>query len=496
MARPPGYGVSPTAWSATTDDTGRIRRPLSPTARRVAFPAPDRYPPGTGLGDELGAISEVDRAHLVMLAERGLVPREAAVATLAEIMRLRSVDFAPLRNREARRGLYLLYEDWLVSRLGERTAGASRLGRSRNDLNATVFLLRLRIPYQRLMAELCRVQAVLLRGARRHRDLVMPAYTHYQPAFPTTFGHYLAGLALALDRDLVPLAAAAEALECCPLGAGAGGGTGVPIDPGRTAALLGFSAPVGHSLDAVASREPALRLLAALAVTGVTLSRVATDLLTWTTAEFGFLWLPDELVGSSSALPQKRNPFLLEHVKGKSAAPLGLLVAAAGAVHATPFANSVAVGGEGAPHVLPALEAVADAAALLALVLAGVRPRPEVMADRARRGHTTAAALAEQSVAAGDLSFREAHHLIGRMLTDDNDGLELPNPVDVVAAAVHGGGPGASPPIEGPRGRRAAWVREAAARQRRWSASRAALDEAVAALATPERSLTSVGRPM
>ncbi len=476
-------------WSAATDDTGRIRRPLSPTARRVAFPPP------SDCGDELGAISEVDRAHLVMLAERRLIPPEAGAATLAEIMRLRRVDFAPLRNREARRGLYLLYEDWLVSRLGERTAGASRLGRSRNDLNATVFLLRLRTPYSRLMAELCRLQAVVLRGARRHRHLVMPAYTHHQPAFPTTFGHYLAGLALALDRDLAPLAAAADGLECCPLGAGAGGGTGVPIDPARTAELLGFAVPVRHSLDAVAARDPALRLLAGLAVAGVTMSRMASDLLAWTTDEFGFLWLPDELVGSSSALPQKRNPFLLEHVKGKSAAPLGSLVAAAGALHATPFANSVAVGGEGAPHLFPALDAVADAAALLGLVLAGARPRPEVMAVRAREGHTTAAALAEQAVAGGELSFREAHHLIGKMLTDEQDP-QLPDPADVVAAAVHGGGPGASPPLDGPRGRRAAWVSEVAARQRRWGAARAALDEAVAALATRERPLASVGRPM
>ncbi|MGH8992176.1 MAG: lyase family protein, partial [Acidimicrobiia bacterium] len=474
--------------------------------------------------DELGAMSEVDRAHLVMLAERHLVPTATAAAILAEIMRLRSVDFAPLRNREARRGLYLLYEDWLVSRLGERTAGSSRLGRSRNDLNATVFLLRLRAPYQRLMAGLCRLQAVLLRGARRHRGLVMPAYTHYQPAFPTTFGHYLAGVALALDRDLAPLAAAAKGLECCPLGAGAGGGTGVAIDPARTAALLGFSSPVRHSLDAVATREPALRLLAGLAVAGVTLSRVAADLLTWTTAEFGFLWLPDELVGSSSALPQKRNPFLLEHVKGRSAAPLGSLVAAAGSLHAAPFANSVAVGGEGAPHVFPAVDAITDAAVLLGLVLAGAQPRPEPMARRARHGFTTAAALAEQAVARDGLSYREAHHLIGRRLTDDDQsgggpgppgesgghpptpgesgghprtpGAELPDPADVVAAAVHGGGPGASPPLTGPRGRRAAWAREVAVRDRRWDASRTALNEAVAELTLRERTLASVGRPM
>lgn len=479
-------------WATTnesgTDDTGRIRRPLSPKARRVVFP-----PPGLAV-DELFAISDVDRAHLVMLAERGLIPADAAAATLAEIMRLRSVDFAPLRNREARRGLYLLYEDWLVSRLGERSAGSARLGRSRNDLNATVFLLRLRGPYQRLMGELCRLQAVLLRSARLHRGLVMPAYTHHQPAFPTTFGHYLAGLALALDRDLAPLATAADGLDRCPLGAGAGGGTGVAIDPVRTADLLGFALPVQHSTDAVAARDPALRLLAGLAVTGVTMSRLSADLLTWTTGEFGFLWLPDELVGSSSALPQKRNPFLLEHVKGKAAAPLGALVAAAGALHAAPYANSVAVGGEGAPHLFPAVEAIADAATLLALVLARIEPRPDVMERAARRGATTAAALAEQTVADGALSYREAHHHIGRMLTDDSP-LELPDPATVVAAAVYGGGPGASPPLTGPRGRRAAWVREMAARRRRWSVAGTALDEAVAALVTRERPLATVGRP-
>jgi argininosuccinate lyase len=118
------------------------------------------------------------------------------------------------------------------------------------------------------------------------------------------------------------------------------------------------------------------------------------------------------------------------------------------------------------------------------------------MATRARLGYTTAAALAEATVTGGGLSFREAHHLIGRMLSDDDGDFELPDPADVVVAAVHGGGPGASPPLEEPRRRRAEWVREAAARLRRWGAARAALDEAVAGRAVPERPLASVGRPM
>ena len=198
------------------DDTGRIRRPLSPTARRIVFGEPAPEPP------ELVFVTTVDRAHLVMLVEQGLVDRAAATALLVEIERLRASRFAPLNGTEARRGRYLLYEDRLAARLGERTAGILRTGRSRNDLNATVLLLRLRRPVTRLLAETLRLQAVLLAGARRHGRTVMPGYTHYQAAVPTTYGHYLGGVARAVDRDFESLAAASAGLDTSPLGAGVG----------------------------------------------------------------------------------------------------------------------------------------------------------------------------------------------------------------------------------------------------------------------------------
>src|SRR3954467_10424182 len=200
------------------DDTGRIRRPLTPGARRIVF---GEAAPGPS---ELALVSQVDRAHLVMLAEEGLVGREAAAALLIEIERLRAGRFAALDGVEARRGRYLLYEDWLAARPGERTAGILRTGRSRNDLNATVLLLRLRPPVTRLLSETLRLQPILLAGARRHGGTVMPGYTHYQPAVPTTYGHHLGGVARALDRDLEALAAAAGGLDTSPLGAGAGPG--------------------------------------------------------------------------------------------------------------------------------------------------------------------------------------------------------------------------------------------------------------------------------
>jgi argininosuccinate lyase len=363
-----------------------------------------------------------------------------------------------------------------------------------------VLLLRLRPPVERLVTATLRLQAVLLGGARRHAGTVMPGYTHYQPAVPTTYGHHLGGVARALDRDLAALGTATAGLDTCPLGAGVGHGTAQPIDPARTAALLGFERPAPHALDAVASRDVVLRLLSAAAVLGVTASRLAADLLLWTTAEFAFLELPDELVGSSSAMPQKRNPFLLEHVKGRSARAAGAFVAAATAMHATPFANSVAVGTEGCAGVVEALDATADSVTLLRLVVAGAKPRPGAMLARAVAGQTTATALAERLVAEEGLSFREAHHLVGGLLADAEDTTrrssrtpavrqerrkalaELDPPDLVVRAARFGGGPGGPPALDDLRHRRAAIAAEMADRNRRWRRADLDLAAAVAAL--------------
>lgn len=440
-------------------DVGRIARALTPSARRILF----EPRPVAGMEDELRAISEIDRAHLVMLHQQGLAGVEAVCALLDEIDRLRAARFAPLADRTAPRGLYLMYESYLIEALGDAAGGMLHTGRSRNDLNATLLRMKLRAPYHALLGEALRLQAIVLRRAQRFAEVVMPAYTHYQPAVPITLGHYLLGVAQALGRDIAALVASADDLETCPLGAGAGGGTSLAIDPARTAALLGFARPVSHALDAVASRDLVLRLLSASAVLGVTLSRVAADLLLWTTGEFAFLELPDECVGSSSMMPQKRNPFLLEHVQGKSAAPLGALVAAATAMHAKPFTNSIAVGTDAVSHVWDALTQTCDAATLTRLVIARAQPAPDAMRRRAEQGYTSATELANRLVVSGAMPFRSAHRAVGALVREAvaRGGEPLataarrhwPDPRDaalaqdldpsaVARATRHGGGPG------------------------------------------------------
>ena len=481
------------------EHTGRLQQSVTDEARRILFGATS----DAAIDADLRHIAEVDRAHLVMLAERRLIPAAHARGLLAAIDALAASGFAALRGQPAPRGVYLLYEDHLIRTLGPEVGGMLPTGRSRNDLGATIFRLRLRAPVLALLGEAQRLLAILVRRAERYRGVCMPAYTHYQAAVPISYGHYLAGVACAITRDADGLAAASAELDTCALGAGAVGGTTLPIDAERTAALLGVRRPVAHSIDAVASRDLALRLLAGAAILGVTLSRAATDLLLWTSSELGLLWLPDHLVGSSSMMPQKRNAFLLEHVQGRSTAALGALVTAATAMHAKPFTNSIAVGTEGVAPLEGALRATREASLLLRLVLAGATPQPEAMAARAAAGYTTATELANRLVATGQLSFRSAHHAVGALVQGaiargeplDRAVADWPlagaaelgglDPAAVAQASAYGGGPGDRSMDACLQELRAGWRERAAAialRRRGWQAAAHQLDAEVARL--------------
>jgi argininosuccinate lyase len=483
------------------ENTGRIRRTLGPAARRIVFGDHVEQ----AIRDELPFYVRIDRAHLVMLLEQGLLPAQSVRRLLALMDELVATDYAALRGRPAPRGLYLLYENYLIERLGEEVGGAVHLGRSRNDINATVLCLRLRGRHHRLVRETLRLLAVLVRRAERHAGLTMPIYTHYQAALPVTYGHYLSGVAVALQRDLRGIYEAAAELDRCPLGAGAAGGTTVPIDTARTAQLLGFGAGVLHSLDAVASRDLVLRLLAACTALGVTLSRVATDLQLWSTAEFDFIRFPDQLVGSSSMMPQKRNAFLLEHIKGRGGAPLGAFTAAAMAMHATPFSNSVAVGTEGVKPLWNALDELTEAVILAQLVVAGAQPQPESMLRRAVEGFTPATELANRLVLGTGTSFRSAHHRVGALVTGASErgeplaasaeamfrehGIEADgawlNPAAVAASAAYGGGPAPASLRRIIGELRAGWkdaARRLDGQLRGWRDGDRALDEATAGI--------------
>jgi argininosuccinate lyase len=388
--------------------TGRLTGQLGPRTRRVVYGELTE----AALAAELPLMIQVDQAHVVMLAERGLITAAAARDLLRCMAELTERDYRPLLSRPAPRGLYLMYEGYLVERLGPDVGGVLHTGRSRNDLKATMTALRLRRWLLEFGEQAGRLAGVLLSRARAHRDTVMPVYTHFQPAMPITYGHYLLGVALAVHRELAALRFATAGLDTCPLGAGAVAGTDLPIDAAHTARLLGFERPARHALDAVASRDVPLRLLGAATGLTVVLSRLATDLQLWSTAEFGLVEFPDRLVGGSSAMPQKRNAFLLEHVKAKPAQAIGAWAAASAAMAAAPFTNTIEVGTEAVADLEPGWRAAEDSVALCQVLVSGARPRPGRMLERAEQGFTTATSVANRLVVSG-VPFRTAHHQVG-----------------------------------------------------------------------------------
>ncbi len=434
---------------------------LVPALRRMIFTPVDEE----HSLEELMHITSVDQAHLIMLTECDIVAGDRTARVLHTINHLRASNFAPLRGKKSERGLFLLYEDFLIAQEGSATGGVLQTARSRNDLNATVLKLRLRRPYLEMLEQLLRLVAVLLRRARKYSDVIMPLYTHGQAAMPGSYGHYLSGIASAMLRDCGALLQSGAGLQDCPLGAGALAGTSFPIRPQRTAELLGFDHGPFNSLDAVASRDFVLRLISAAAICATTLSRLATDFMQWTTGEFDFLRLPDELVGSSSAMPQKRNPFLLEHVQGRSAALIGSFVHSAAAMHAAPFTNSIAVSTEAIKPAGEALENLKEMAVIMKFMVAGAQPNREAMLQRAIAGFTTATELANVLVREHNLDFRSAHRVAGEIVVaaceSEDHSLEkaaavyfkdhgiaaTPNlhPRSVQSMLRWGGGPGSDP---------------------------------------------------
>ncbi|MER8880813.1 lyase family protein [Mesorhizobium sp. M0684] len=356
----------------------------------------------------------IDEAHLVMLADQGLVSQAAAAGLLKYILDLQGEGFHSLEGRDAPRGVYLAYEAELAARAGPEKAGWLHLARSRNDLNATISLLLLREAACSISQQIGTAQDALLQRVDEASRLVAPLYSQYQIALPGSPGHYLLGVFFALARERQRLHCLLEEIRNCPMGAGAGGGTSMPIDPKKTANLLGFEMPPFNSLDAVASRDHHLQALSLFAGVSILLGRVAQDLQVWTTREFALIDVPDNLAGGSSMLPQKKNPFLLEHIKGSASTVIGAYVSAATATCKAPFSNSIEVSNYGCSSLGLAEEALKRALTLTSLIVRFMSFNVRSMRENLQDGSPMTAVAAERMAVRG-IPFRKAHTLVSEI---------------------------------------------------------------------------------
>jgi argininosuccinate lyase len=368
-----------------------------------------REEPEVSSSDSIAALLDINEAHLLMLAHTGLVPVPKVRALLQAQQALREDDFAALRALPRPRGLYMAFEQHLISVLGEDVGGVLQTGRSRNDLNATTTKLLLRSGLCRVFDALWALRSSLLFRASQSAGQPFPIYSQYQPASPGTLSHQLLAFEHALGREAALLLALVPELNVSPLGAGAGAGTTLPIETELTCKLLGFDAPAVNSLDAVASRSAALHYLSAVHTLGLVLSRIAQDLQVWSMAEISLISFAPELCGASSMLPQKRNPFLVEFVKARTALPLGLLCSCSAAVAKTPYANSFEAGSMVNRIVGEATSAICDALVVTTALIDGIEVAPDRAAAHVASTGVASMAVAEALVARGDASFRTAH---------------------------------------------------------------------------------------
>ena len=396
---------------------GRLSRPPHPVLFELLYePQMER-----AQRDVLPYLLAIDAAHIVMLAERTLLGGEAAAALLrvnTELTARLDAGEEVLETPATHRGVYFIYERKYITELGETVGGAAHLARSRNDINATVARMRLREALSRTIERACDLVGSATHVAGAHADTVMSGFTHQQPAQPTTLGHYLAGVSFELARSIALLDRAYAGVNRSPMGAAAGFGTSFAIDRGRVADLLGFDAVVENSLDAVASRDYVVHVLHGLTALGLTLTRFATDLQAWSSVAYGFIGWPDDLVSTSSIMPQKRNAFVLEDIRGQAAQPAGALVAALVGMKNVPFANSVEVSAEATAHVWPAIAAIDCACDLMTVLLRHLEVFPDRAREFARAAETGMTAVADLLVAEHGLAFRTAHDVVGRALRD------------------------------------------------------------------------------
>ncbi|WP_461537245.1 argininosuccinate lyase [Spongorhabdus nitratireducens] len=285
-------------------------------------------------------------------------------------------------------------------------------GRSRNDQIATDIRLWLRDEIDVISKEFRRFQSGLLQLAEKEAHTIMPGFTHLQTAQPVTFGHHLLAWYEMVERDYQRLQDCRKRVNQSPLGAAALAGTTFPIDRHFTADALGFDGPTRNSLDSVSDRDFAIEFCSAAAIAMTHLSRMAEELVLWTSAQFNFIELPDRFCTGSSIMPQKKNPDVPELVRGKTGRVNGHLISLLTLMKSQPLAYNKDNQEDKEP-LFDAVDTLRDSFRAFADMVPNIQSKPEVMREAALRGFSTATDLADYLVRKG-LPFRDAHEVVGK----------------------------------------------------------------------------------
>ena len=365
------------------------------------------------------------RAHCRMLANEGIISKDDGQAILDGLTAIeKEIAEGTFVFKRELEDIHLNIEARLAELIGP-AAGRLHTARSRNDQVVTDFRLWVRSACERADSGLLALQRALFAQAEKHVETIMPGFTHMQVAQPVTFGHHLLAYVEMFGRDRGRFEDARKRLNESPLGAAALAGTSFAIDRDATAHSLGFARPMRNSMDAISARDFALEYLAACSICAVHLSRLAGELVQWSTPMFGFVKLSDAFTTGSSIMPQKRNPDAAELIRGKTGRVLGDFVALATVVKGLVLTYGTDLQ-EDKERVFDAADTLELCLAAMAAMVADLTAQPERMRAACEPGYPTATDLADWVVRVLKKPFREAHHIAGSIVkTAETQGVTL-----------------------------------------------------------------------
>ena len=361
----------------------------------------------------LQAYLDVDYAHAVMLAEQKIITGDELKKLLTA---LRGLDLDSIKRAEydgSFEDLFYYLQREIKKNCDDDTAGKLHTARSRNDIDVTIYRLHLRQDTLKLLHSTMNLRGNLLDLAAEHHETLIPAYTHTQPAQPSTLAHFLLAMAENLGRDTRRLQRAFDNMNFCPLGSGAITTTGFPINRHRVAELLGFYAPTVNSYASIASVDYFTETLGATSVLLVNIGKFAFEFLQMASMEFDVIRLPDSYVQGSSIMPQKRNPVALEHIRALASKALGQSLAVFTSIHNTPFGDINDVEDDLQPLIYNALRDANRSVALFAGTLQSATFNLDTLRRRAGENFITVTELADTIVRRENLPFSVAHKIVG-----------------------------------------------------------------------------------
>jgi argininosuccinate lyase len=361
----------------------------------------------------LEAYLAVDFAHAVMLAEQKIITETELRQLLAT---LRNLDLDSIRRAEydgSFEDLFFYLQREIAKNCDPDTAGKLHTARSRNDIDVTIYRLHLRQDVLKLLRAAMDLRRNFLNLAAEHHETLIPAYTHTQPAQPSTLAHFLLAMAENTGRDVKRLQRAFDNMNLCPLGAGAITTTGFSINRHRVAELLGFYAPTVNSYGSIASVDYFTETLGASSALMVNIGKFAFEFLMMASMEFNVIRLPDGYVQGSSIMPQKRNPVALEHIRALASKALAQNLGVFTSIHNTPFGDINDVEDDLQPLIYNAMRDATRSVALFAGTLQSATFNLETLRRRAGENFITVTELADTIVRRENLPFSVSHKIVG-----------------------------------------------------------------------------------